>query len=270
VFDPFTPVKVLITAKTYPLPAWKGIEVSCTAGITDFGEWIRLHPVAFRFLDEDKKFRKYQWIEARVRKSSDFRPESRYLDPDSIRILTDPLPTESDWGARKAIIAPLASPSLCWLQEKRDRDGFPTLGFFKPGEITRLTMEPVNPEWSLGERARLQRDPLIGPKPASGLEKLPFKPSYEFRCNDPACRGHKLMCSDWEMGASWWRWSRKYPDWREPFRQRYERDMIEQSDTHFFVGTVKKHPDRWTIVGLFYPPKQSQRVESVSKQLSLM
>jgi hypothetical protein len=35
----------------------------------------------------------------------------------------------------------------------------------------------------------------------------------------------------------------------------YERDMIERNDTSFFVGTVNNHPNRWIIVGLFYPPK---------------
>ena len=35
--------------------------------------------------------------------------------------------------------------------------------------------------------------------------------------------------------------------------------MIQKNDTHFFVGTVHQHPGSWIIVGLFYPPKQSQR-----------
>jgi hypothetical protein len=42
-----------------------------------------------------------------------------------------------------------------------------------------------------------------------------------------------------------------------PFRERFERDMIDRYDTHFMVGTVHKHPKNWIIVGLFYPPKQA-------------
>jgi hypothetical protein len=30
--------------------------------------------------------------------------------------------------------------------------------------------------------------------------------------------------------------------------------MIETADIHFFVGTLHQHPNRWLIVGLFYPP----------------
>jgi hypothetical protein len=31
--------------------------------------------------------------------------------------------------------------------------------------------------------------------------------------------------------------------------------MIEKNDTHFYVGTMHRHPDTWLIVGLFYPSK---------------
>ena len=31
--------------------------------------------------------------------------------------------------------------------------------------------------------------------------------------------------------------------------------MIEKKDTHFFVGTVASHPNRWIIIGLFFPPR---------------
>ncbi len=63
------------------------------------------------------------------------------------------------------------------------------------------------------------------------------------------------MCTDWEMGQSYRSWRRYGQEWEAKFRQRYERDMIERNDTSFYVGTVHQHPNRWIIVGLFYPPK---------------
>src|SRR5205814_570290 len=108
----WTSVQVLVTARTYPTPAKQGIEVSCTGGITHDGKWIRLFPVPYRFLDDDKRFQKYQWIDVRVIKASDYRPESYRLDQDSIRILPDRLPTDDCWKARKEIVFPLRSPSL--------------------------------------------------------------------------------------------------------------------------------------------------------------
>jgi hypothetical protein len=39
------------------------------------------------------------------------------------------------------------------------------------------------------------------------------------------------------------------------FRDKCEAHMIQDCDTHFYVGTVHRNPRSWIIVGLFYPPK---------------
>jgi hypothetical protein len=65
-----------------------------------------------------------------------------------------------------------------------------------------------------------------------------------------------MLCTDWEMGESYRRRRGKYGDqWEQKFRLRYENEMIDKNDTHFYVGTVHQHPDAWIIVGLFYPPR---------------
>lgn len=254
--EEWQPLDVLITARTYPIPAQKGVEVSCTGGVTKDGRWIRLFPVPYRFLDNDRRFRKYQWINLRVKKATDARPESYYPDLDSIRIITDPLPTKDFWQARKDIIAPLLSPSLCWLQAERDANEVPTLGFFKPGSITRLKIERDDREWTEAQKSRLQQTSFFGTAPVQELEKIPYVFKYQFTCNDPACRGHELSCTDWEMGQSYRSWRTKYPmNWEEKFRQKFEVEMINRYDTHFFVGTVHQHPNAWIIIGLFYPLK---------------
>ena len=51
--------RALIVVRTYPTPAKSGAEVSCTAAITDKGEWLRLFPVPWRYLPQDQRFRKY-------------------------------------------------------------------------------------------------------------------------------------------------------------------------------------------------------------------
>src|SRR5438874_902026 len=112
--------RALIVVRAYPTPAKSGVEVSCSAAITDKGEWLRLFPVPYRFLSQDQRFRKYQWIEAAVTKAKDHRPESYKLKPDSIKILSDPLPTTSGWRERKALVFPLRAPSLCALRRNRD------------------------------------------------------------------------------------------------------------------------------------------------------
>lgn len=250
--------RVLIVVRTYPVPAQKGVEVSCTAGITREGEWIRLFPVPYRFLDEDKRFKKYQWIDVSVTKArGDRRPESFKLNDASIRII-EHVPPDGGWRKRDAFIAPLRRPSLCSIQREQSERGSPTLGVFRPAAIDRLIIEPSNSEWTAKQRAILNQQllALTGSPPTTQLEKIPFEFRYAFRCAEPECDGHKITCFDWEMAQSYRRWKREYGEkWEEKFRQRYELEMSERFDTQFFVGTVHRYPDIWIIVGLYYPPK---------------
>ena len=62
--------KVLITVKAYPNPSKKYEETVCVAGIdVDNGKWIRLYPITFRDLDENRRFKKYSIIQVRVKKA---------------------------------------------------------------------------------------------------------------------------------------------------------------------------------------------------------
>ena len=47
--------KVLILVMTYPNPSNSHIETICTAGMTENGDWVRLYPIEYRYLNSDKK-----------------------------------------------------------------------------------------------------------------------------------------------------------------------------------------------------------------------
>ena len=247
--------KALIVVRTYPTPAKTGVEVSCTAAITENDEWLRLFPVPWRYLPEDQRFRKYEWVELSVAKATkDLRPESYKLRQDGIRILSHLAPGK-EWQARKEIILRLKAHCLCCLARERDERGFPTLGIVKPKKIERLIIEADTPTWTPAQLAVLRQEHLFAEKPKRELEKVPFKFKYKFWCDEPSCSSHTMTCTDWELGESWRKWSSEYGDnWEAKFRQRYETEMIEKYDTHFYVGTVHLHPGAWIIVGLFYPP----------------
>lgn len=252
--------KALIVVRTYPTPAKQGIEVSCTAAITDKGEWLRLFPVPYRFLDKDKRFAKYQWIEVEVRKATkDVRPESYKIENNSIQILGKPLSTEHAWKARKEVVLPLQAHCLCCLQKTRDEQKFPTLGLFRPRKIDRLIIEDDAPAWTSEQIELLKQGTLFGNGPKAELEKVAHKFKYEFHCDHDGCNGHRLSCTDWEMGEAWRGWKDQYGDkWEEKFRLKFEKEMIEKLDTHFYVGTVHGNPKSWIVVGLFYPPKLAE------------
>lgn len=252
--------RVLITVRTYPTPANKGAETSCTAAVTDSGKWIRLFPVPYRSLSRDKQFKKYQWIEAELKRArGDPRPESHNISIDTIK-LRESVPTTNDWAQRKTILKPLMRPSMCAIRKERDEREHPTLGLFRPRLIKRLIISPVDrPDWTPAQRAILRQKSFgfDAKAPKEELEKIPFDFFYEFVCDDPGCRrGHKMSCTDWEMAEAYRKWKKDYgARWEAPFRQRFEGEMINRFDTHFFVGTMHAHPKNWIIVGLFYPPK---------------
>jgi hypothetical protein len=251
--------KALIVVRTYPTPAKKGAEVSCTAAITDKSEWLRLFPVPWRYLDEAEKFHRYQWVEVTVEKASDPRPESYKLTQNGIKILSPTLGTDNGWVLRREVVEPLRAHCLCCLIRKRDADQHPTLGVFKPKAIERLIITPDDPNWTQAQLDILTQGHLFAESPKQQLEKIPYIFQYKFWCDDSSCKSHTLKCTDWEMAEAWRRWRDQYGDkWEEKFRQRFETEMIEKLDTHFFVGTVKAHPNKWIIVGLFYPPHTAQ------------
>ncbi len=260
--DQWAKKKVLITVRTYPTPSKTVVEASCTAGISD-GKWIRLFPVPYRLLDDDSRFRKYQYIEVNTIKSqSDPRVESYKIDPDTINILTEPINTKDNWQIRKSLILPLISPSLCSLYAERDIKGEPTLSIIKPLKITALKIQKARTPWTEAQKASLSQSTFMGNVPDIPLAEIPFDFYYQFKCNDPNCPSHKLSCTDWEIGESYLRWRKQYgDDWEKKFRERYEDDMINKNDTHFFVGTVHGHPSEWIIIGLFYPPKSNDGIQ---------
>lgn len=260
--------RVLIAVRTYPVPATKSIEASCTAGISDDGQWVRLFPVPFRLMDEEKRFSKWQWIDADMMKATnDARPESYKLNIDKISV-GDKVGTANYWGDRWNSVRPLIRPSLCHIQQERNTNNFPTLGLFKPKRIKRLVLEKETADWTQAELDKLSQDGLFHKAPKYVLEKLPFKFKYEFEC-DGECNGHSMSCTDWEMAQAYRSWRREYGDgWESAFRRKFERDMIEKFDTHFFVGTIHQHPKNWIIVGLFYPPKTPPKTPDLFDQLN--
>ena len=249
--------RVLIVVRTYPVPSQKSVEVSCTAGVTSAGDWIRLFPIPYRFMQMDKRFHKYQEIDVDIVKAPrDQRPESfRINDLDSIEIVVpEPLSTKNHWDARWRRLEHLLKHCMCCIEKERKASGSPTLGFFKPAEIEAFEIEQTTDHWTDSELTKLRQFTLWGETPPQELEKVPFQFRYRYRCPHDFCNGHRQSCIDWEMGALFRKLRTKHGEqWEVPFRQRYEEEMFTQNDTYFFVGNMNQYPASWLVVGLWYP-----------------
>lgn len=251
---PWEQREILMIVKAYPNPEDEYGEACCTAGVDTNGNWTRIWPVPFRDLPKNRQFSKWQWIKALVRRSADPWPESHDIQPETIEP-GDKVDTAKAWQKRLAYLSPHFVESVEQLQQLR-QDGTQTMGSIRPREVLELVIEERDdPNWQPGQLGKLlQQGLFIGPK--STLERIPYKFSYRFRCDDAACKiVHKLQILDWELAEAYRSWRVKYgADWEKALRQTFETELFSK-DLIFNLGNYIKYPNNFGIVGLVYPPK---------------
>lgn len=250
--------RILVTVKAYPNPSRKYGETVCVAGIDiDTHGWVRLYPIPFRDLDEDKKFKKYTIIELKAsRPKDDRRPESFRVDVDSIKKI-DYLDTKDKWQRRKEIVMPTADKSLCEvLQEnKKSRK---SLGMLKPKNIDFVHCEAASKDQKSRDARYVQLS--FFNKRKRTIEAIPYEFRYRFFCeNEPLCPGHNLLIIDWEIGQAYRDWRHRYKPEElllKMIRKRWL-DLIcaPKNDVYFYVGNMHRFPSTFMILGVFYPPK---------------
>ncbi|MFH1613522.1 MAG: hypothetical protein ABIG61_00350 [Planctomycetota bacterium] len=252
---PLVTKKVLVTVKAPPHPSKKYQEINCCAGIDiDTGRWIRLYPIPFRLLDDDKKFPKYSIITVKCEKPKrDRRVESYRVNEESISI-EKWLDTNDNWAARNKIVLPTVSPSFCSILKKYNEK---SLGCIKPAHVEfhveKVSKKPSKKHENVYSQLRLFDKSLIP------LEHIPYAFYYTFKCVDtPSCQGHKLMIEDWEIVQSYRRWKARYPEKEllSNIRKKWFSELCSpKRDTYFFVGNMHRFPKQFLILGVFYPPR---------------
>jgi len=256
--------RLLILTKTYPAPSTKHREISCVAALNADGKLRRLYPVPFRLLEGDQKFKKWEWIDAKVQRANDDqRPESHRIFVDTIQRKDEVLGTENNWEERRRWIEPHLQPSAEAIEERRSRSG-ETLAYLRPSRLLGLDIAAARePDWTSEERAKLvhKQDGLFDTeemRAKAQLRKLEHDFYYRYECETPAGpKVYRHKITDWEVGALYWNVRRSHREgWEKPFRQKLEAEFFTGKDLLFLMGTIHRFPDQWLIVGLAYPPKQ--------------
>lgn len=261
--------RVLILCKTYPSPSSRYVETSCVAGMDESGRLVRLFPVPFRLVSDAQQFRKWQWIEARIRKApEDQRSESHRISVDTIEILGEPLSTRSGWEERRLAIEPLdIFDDFAALDAAREERGI-SLGLLRPSRLCDLLISKAgSPDWTVDEVAKLMQaqnqgslfDQDAEQRSLKLLKKLPFDFHYRYECSvSGQINSYKHKLVDWEAGALYWNIHRR-PDWEAAFRQKWLTEFAER-DVLFLMGTIHRFPGQWLIVSVLYLPKLPPQV----------
>lgn len=223
----------------------------------DTGKWIRLYPIQYRDLEDEKKFRKYSVIEVKVFKApDDTRPESFKVDADSIRVL-DWYDTRDGWEKRKQAVLPTLSPSYCDILKESEQADI-SLGMFKPYRIV-FAYKKVNLK-NQAEREGCYAQLSFCNKDKKAIEEIPFNFRYQFYCMGKYdCLGHDLQIIDWEIYESYRKWRYRYKGEEillDKLRETWLDSICsEKKDTYFFVGNMKRFRQNFMILGVFHPPK---------------
>lgn len=260
--------KVLITVKTYPTFSATYGELVCTAGFLEDGTWIRLYPIPFRKLQQNERYRKYQWIELDIVKNDkDFRPESyRPATIDTPITLLEWVDTKNNWFIRKQLVLNTVHTDMTMLiAAAQDKDICTSLAVFKPTFIKDFVIKKVD-----GEYDKKKIDQLQALNDQQNLfemndlkfelaEKLPYKFSYVFE--DVNGRTSTMMIEDWEIGQLY-RKTLAAAEGNaaiavEKVKEMYYDNFAKTKDLHLFLGTTKSFHYRsknpFMIIGTFTP-----------------
>ena len=272
--------KILITVKSYPTLSKKYAELVCTAGVNEAGQWRRIYPVQFRQLNSEEKYKKYQWIEVGLKKStSDSRPET-YQVAGELELLNGPLSTSDFWRLRReAFIDKVKIYRDLDNLIKKAHGNKLSLAVFRPYKWLGFEVEEVEREWDQKKLAVLEAEKRQGnlfkddetvAQEFAVVNKLPYKFSYKFE--DVKGKQSKLMIEDWEIGALYWNCLKNSNgDEKQAVkkvRQKYWNDFIEneEKDTLLILGTTLEHHNKkalnpFIIVGVIPLPRAPRAIQ---------
>ena len=260
---------ILIAVKTYPTLSEKYIELVCTAGFREDGSWIRLYPSPFRFLEWDKRYKKYQWIKLEIDKNpKDPRPES--FRPRNIDDITPGkiIPTDHNWEQRRQFILSnnTIHTNLNTIIAGAKNNEY-SLVIFKAKQIKDLIVQKVDSAWELSRKsaaeAALKQGSLFPENDTSDFKlipKLPYKFSYRFIDDDD--KESTLMIEDWEIGQLYWNCLKHNNNCEktavDKVKEKYFDDFALSKDIYLFLGTTREWHSRarnpYVIIGTFHPP----------------
>jgi len=232
----------------------------CTAGIDlNHKSWIRIFPIRFFDLPFPQRFKKYDVIEVEVEPTRDkfTRKESYKTNDSSIKIIGN-VDTSNNWDQRKRILLPLARKSVEELETQYDND-HTSMGIIKPKRIVEFKITPI-------ERCRdWEKDLVLGIQQTlagdykSPLDKIPYKFSYVFECDDYSCtNAHDLMVEDWEI-CQLFRAERERlgeDAALQKVAQKYYDEFTKEKELFFVLGT-ESNWNNWLIISVFYPKRET-------------
>lgn len=228
--------------KALPHKSSNYFETVCCAGIGHDSKWRRLYPVAFRTLEKDQKFKRWDWVSySFTTPLNDRRVESQKVVHETISVSRSMRAPERSGLARRMT------------RESTDEAAArgESLTLLKPNDV-RLSWRRKTDEEIAIERIKhaALADQLSflheAPKP---LEPCPYE--FTFKWKDFAGKYRSNTCDDWETSTAFFvrRSSMGEKGALESLRETYEVEY-PQKGMRFALGTHSRRDSQWLLVGI--------------------
>lgn len=257
--------RICILVKAYPQPSQKYEETVCCAGVTEDGRFLRLYPIPYRKLKKEQQFQRFDWVEMDIaRDTSDHRPESHKVVPDSIRIIQPGAGLKAEQRVR--LWKPFIADSLQALKEENVETGR-SLGIVKPdpGSV-KFSAKPIKeatPEDQALTHYLYRQASLLDAEPLKELQKPEFTFEYRFTSGGHA---HEMKIHDWEVAAACYHYKKRYGGKTLEMLSNEYGNNIPRQNLHIILGTMKAHPRQFIIIGLL---RTTEDIDSVDAQQTL-
>lgn len=225
-------------------------ETVCCAGIGHDAKWRRLYPVQFRILENEQKFKRWQWIQYEFTTSkNDTRAESQKVIPESITAKGILKARE-----RVTILNPLIRPTL------KDADT-------KGESLTLLRPKTISFSWKRKSETQISDErikhaelanqlSLLDKNPAPPLTPCPY--SFHVKWTDQENSNHMHTCDDWETSTAFFVRRRSEENDEaalNSLKSTYENDYMRAGmamafSTHSRRNVTYGTDNQWLLVGL--------------------
>jgi hypothetical protein len=245
---------VLIIGRATPEPSKKHLETVCTGGITDKGEVVRLYPISWRYLEQEKRYKQWTWAEFEIAKDpSDKRKESYKVREGSIRIIGQC----KDWSERFSILNHAVARDKETLIERYKTD-WTSIGVVEIEPIE-FYVQAQKKNWDADKSYIKQFLLYTDRKP---LEQLPIEMRLKFKCkNNPVCSGHDCSIIGWEYMEAFRNFRNEYGSaenavevLKDAFKKRF---ADKQRNPYVLMGTHRLYPS-WMVAQVYFIPKDLQ------------
>lgn len=233
----------VILVKALPHRSSNYFETVCCAGVGADLKWRRLYPVAFRVLDDEKQFRRWDRLSYRfTTPSDDRRRESQKVDPESIAI------TGSLSSSERSRIARLLTRQC---QRHAESLG-ESLTLVRPSKMD-LSWKRKSDDAMERERQKhgaLTAQLSVFQQQVQPLDPCPY--TFRFAWTDESGVARRHTCDDWETSTAFFRRRASLGSEAEALaslKSTYEDDYAKRG-VRFALGTHKRRQNQWLLVGV--------------------